>query len=105
MFQERLRVLEEVLDALISSEPFERLLASRDRPVAKLTGDILPCTWVAFAFAVATGVLLFSAKATGYAGNFFFRGSHHGFDRLFVLLSKVAEEWIGFAGQHHERIS
>src|SRR5438067_12141479 len=49
-------------------------LASRDRPVAKLTGDILPCTWVAFAFAVATGVLLFSAKATGYAGNFFFRG-------------------------------
>lgn len=49
-------------------------LASRDRPVAKLTRDILPCTWIAFGFAAVTGSLLFSAKASGYAGNFFFRG-------------------------------
>ena len=41
---------------------------------ADLTRDILPCTWIAFAFAALTGGLLFSAKATGYAGNFFFRG-------------------------------
>src|ERR1700732_3288042 len=49
-------------------------LASLDRPVGKLTRDVLPCTWVAFAFAALTGGLLFSAKATSYAGNFFFRG-------------------------------
>ena len=49
-------------------------LASLDRPVGRLPRDILPCTWVAFAFAAITGGLLFSAKATGYAGNFFFRG-------------------------------
>ena len=49
-------------------------LASLDRPVGKLTRDVLPCTWVAFAFAAVTGSLLFSAKAGGYAGNFFFRG-------------------------------
>ena len=49
-------------------------LASLDRPVGKLTRDVLPCTWVAFAFAAVTGSLLFSAKAGDYAGNFFFRG-------------------------------
>jgi hypothetical protein len=49
-------------------------LASLDRPAARLTRDVLPCTWVAFAFAALTGALLFSAKATAYAGNFFFRG-------------------------------
>jgi hypothetical protein len=49
-------------------------LASLDRPVGKLARDMLACTWIAFAFAALTGGLLFSAKATGYAGNFFFRG-------------------------------
>src|ERR1700738_4553174 len=49
-------------------------LASLDRPVGKLTRDVLPCIWVAFAFAAVTGSLLFSAKAGGYDGNFFFRG-------------------------------
>ncbi len=49
-------------------------LASLDRPVARLARDILPCTWIAFGFAALTGTLLFSAKAVGYAGNFFFRG-------------------------------
>jgi hypothetical protein len=49
-------------------------LASLDRPVGKLTRDVLPCTWIAFAFAALTGGLLFAAKATDYAGNFFFRG-------------------------------
>jgi hypothetical protein len=49
-------------------------LASLDRPVGKLTRDVLPCTWIAFAFAALTGGLLFSAKATDYAGNFFFKG-------------------------------
>ena len=49
-------------------------LASLDRPVGRLARDVLPCTWIAFAFAALSGGLLFSAKATGYAGNFFFRG-------------------------------
>jgi hypothetical protein len=49
-------------------------LASLDRPSARLARDILPCTWLAFAFAALSGCLLFSAKAVGYGGNFFFRG-------------------------------
>jgi hypothetical protein len=49
-------------------------IASPDRPAGRLTHDVLPCAWVAFAFAALTGGLLFSAKATAYAGNFFFRG-------------------------------
>jgi hypothetical protein len=49
-------------------------LASMDRAADKLAREVLPFTWIAFAFAAATGMLLFSAKATGYAGNFFFRG-------------------------------
>jgi len=49
-------------------------LASLDRPVGRLTRDVLPCTWIAFAFAALTGGLLFAAKATAYAGNFFFKG-------------------------------
>ena len=48
--------------------------ASMDRAADRLARDVLPLTWIAFALATATGLLLFSAKATGYAGNFFFRG-------------------------------
>jgi uncharacterized protein DUF6644 len=49
-------------------------LASLDRPAGTLARDVLPCAWVAFAFAALTGGLLFSAKATAYTGNFFFKG-------------------------------
>jgi len=44
-------------------------LASRDRPVVRLTGDVLRCTWIAFAVAAITGVLLFSSNAFNYAHN------------------------------------
>jgi hypothetical protein len=64
-------------------------LASLDRPVGKLTRDVLPCTWVAFAFAAVTGSLLFSAKAGGYASNFFFRGK-------LILLVVAALTWRSF---------
>jgi hypothetical protein len=74
-------------------------VASLDRPVGRLARDILPCTWIAFAFALLTGTLLFSAKATGYAGNFFFRGK-------LVLLLLAALNMIVFhlfAGRDMER--
>jgi hypothetical protein len=48
-------------------------LAWLDRPVASVARDILLCTWIAFLLAALTGGLMFSAKATGYAGNPFFR--------------------------------
>ena len=44
-------------------------LASFDRALTRLTADVLPCTWAAFAVAVITGSLLFASNATGYAHN------------------------------------
>jgi hypothetical protein len=48
-------------------------LASLDRPVKRLTGEVLPLTWGAFAVAAVTGSLLFSSNAMIYGHNFYFR--------------------------------
>jgi hypothetical protein len=48
-------------------------LASRDRAVGRLTSDVLPCTWAAFAAAAVTGALLFSSSASTYAHNSYFK--------------------------------
>ena len=48
--------------------------ASRDHAVSRLTKDVLPCTWVAFAVAAVSGGLLFMSKAATYGHNFFFLG-------------------------------
>ena len=50
-------------------------LASLERAAARLTSDVLPCTWAAFAGAVITGGLLFSSNAFNYAHNSYFRRS------------------------------
>src|SRR5207245_1219598 len=47
-------------------------LASLERAAARLTSDVLPCTWAAFAGAVITGGLLFSSNAFNYAHNSYF---------------------------------
>lgn len=47
-------------------------LASRDRSVSRLTAEIVPLTWAAFAVALVSGSLLFSAKAVQYAANLSF---------------------------------
>jgi hypothetical protein len=47
--------------------------ASLDRTVTKLTGQVLPCTWIAFAVAAVTGVTLFTSNAVNYAHNFYFQ--------------------------------
>ncbi|MET0238999.1 MAG: DUF6644 family protein [Sphingobium sp.] len=44
-------------------------LASRERDAAPLIRAILPLTWVAFAFAALTGVLLFVANPISYVAN------------------------------------
>ena len=49
-------------------------VASLDRAVRRLMGDVLPLTWTAFAVAAVTGSLLFSSDAFNYGHNFFFRG-------------------------------
>ena len=46
--------------------------ASRERPVSCLTADMLPITWIAFAVAAISGVLMFCAKATTYGYNIYF---------------------------------
>src|SRR5260221_144585 len=48
-------------------------LASLDRAAARLTSDVLPCTWAAFALAAITGSLLFSSNAFNYAHNAYFQ--------------------------------
>ena len=49
-------------------------LASQDRAVTRLTRQVLPCTWTAFALAVITGAALFSSNAVNYAHNFYLQG-------------------------------
>jgi hypothetical protein len=49
-------------------------VASLDRAVNRVTREVLPCTWVAFALAAVTGSLLFSSRAVDYAHNYFFEG-------------------------------
>ena len=44
-------------------------LVSRERRFSRVNSEIVPLTWVAFAIAVVSGTLLFSAKATQYAAN------------------------------------
>ena len=48
-------------------------VASRDRTVTRLTKDVLPLTWIAFAIAALTGVLMFISNAVNYAHNFYFQ--------------------------------
>jgi len=48
-------------------------LASRERPIVRLTRDVLRCTWTAFVAAAITGVLLFSSNALNYAHNSYFQ--------------------------------
>jgi hypothetical protein len=44
-------------------------LASRVRRFSSLNAEIVPLTWTAFALAVLSGSLLFSAKSSQYAAN------------------------------------
>jgi hypothetical protein len=44
-------------------------LASRDSAVTKLSREVLPYTWGAFGFAVATGTIMFISRATTYGHN------------------------------------
>lgn len=47
-------------------------LTSRNRTVAAVEKDTVPLTWLAFALAVVTGLLLFVSKATTYMANPYF---------------------------------
>jgi hypothetical protein len=57
-------------------------MASLDRTVTRVTRDVLPCTWAAFAIAAITGALLFTSNAVNYAHNFYFQ-----IKILFLLLA------------------
>jgi hypothetical protein len=48
-------------------------LASLERGIARLTADVLPWTWAAFALAAVSGALLFSSNAFNYAHNAWFQ--------------------------------
>ncbi len=59
-------------------------LLDRSRPVTRVAGEMLRLTWIAFAGAVLTGALFFSANATTYWFNTAFR-----FKMLAILLAGV----------------
>lgn len=44
-------------------------VSARNHAVTRLTSEILPWTWGAFALAAVTGLLMFASAATKYAGN------------------------------------
>ena len=46
--------------------------ASLERAVSRVTGSVLPITWLAFAVAAVSGVLLFSSNALTYGHNTWF---------------------------------
>ncbi len=48
-------------------------LAWRDRAIARVASEILPCTWAAFGAAAISGGLLFSSSALTYAHNSYFQ--------------------------------
>lgn len=48
-------------------------IASVDKPVSRISRQVLPLTWGAFGVAVVTGSLLFASSATTYAVNWPFR--------------------------------
>lgn len=47
-------------------------IASRHRPVSRLSREILPVTWCAFALAATSGSFLFISNATKYLTNTYF---------------------------------
>lgn len=65
-------------------------LASRDRSVRQTTAAVLPVTWIAFAFAVLTGGLMFASNATAYAHNFYFQ----------VKMALIATAGLNMAAYH-----
>jgi hypothetical protein len=76
-------------------------LASRDRPAARLIGEVLPYTWSAFAIAAIAGGLLFASNATTYAYNFYFQGKMI----LMVLAGVNMSVFHLFAGRTIDRWS
>ncbi|MFT3966194.1 MAG: hypothetical protein QM690_09955 [Sphingobium sp.] len=48
-------------------------IAARERSPRDLIATLLPVTWIAFAIALVTGVLMFVANPISYAANIFFR--------------------------------
>jgi hypothetical protein len=59
-------------------------VASTNRAVSRLLGDLLKWTWAAFAITAATGVLMFSTNAVVYFHNTFFRAK-----MILLVLSAV----------------
>ena len=49
-------------------------LTSQNRPVSRLMNDVLPITWIAFAVALVTGLMMFISQANIYLRNFYFIG-------------------------------
>jgi hypothetical protein len=45
---------------------------SRDQPISRISGEMLPYTWAAFAVALVTGSLLFTAHAVKYVETIYF---------------------------------
>jgi hypothetical protein len=54
-------------------------IRSLDRPISKVSKELLPITWLAFIVAAITGTILFTSNAVSYSQNFYF------LSKLFLL--------------------
>ena len=45
---------------------------SLNRPISKISDELLPITWLAFTIAAISGGLLFTSNSLGYSQNFYF---------------------------------
>ena len=61
-----------VIGAIVAMDLRLLGLTSMKRTVSAVAADTIPLTWVAFALAVITGLLLFVSKATSYMANPYF---------------------------------
>jgi hypothetical protein len=71
-------------------------VASSDRAYSQVARDVLPVTWLAFAVAVASGILMFISNAPTYAHNPYFQAK-------LVCLGLAGINMAifqGFAGRH-----
>jgi hypothetical protein len=75
-------------------------VASLERRVTKVMGELLPFTWVAFIIATITGGLLFASNAAAYFRNFYldpWRAKLAGGASILIWIGVVAcGRWIGF---------
>jgi hypothetical protein len=73
-------------------------ITSKDGAVSSLSHEVLPVTWLAFAVAAVSGILLFLSNASAYAANLQFR-------LKFLFMGLAAVNMLAFHFGAYRRVS